>query len=321
MAVMHSRKQKSSGQSLIRWRQGLLVTSVGIFVYIFASQITKLRQGFAIALGSNLFMTLVATACLISTYLTASGLYWALCQNKIKYRDLWLVEIATGFSSRLLPVSIGGIAINIRFLTNKLRKKTRSVAIVGLNNIIGFVAYTTIVITSLVITHGSISHTLSYSVPSWLIIYLVVGIVAFIIGLFFWRWLRVQIAIIYRETKLLVNDYRTNPRYLFLAYLMALGTSLLYISSLYFCVLATGSQISFIQTIVVFALGLGGGAIAPTPGGLGGVELGLFAGLYASGLNTPEALSAVLLYRLISYWLPMLPGFLVFRQLLRHKAI
>jgi hypothetical protein len=54
-------------------------------------------------------------------------------------------------------------------------------------------------------------------------------------------------------------------------------------------------------------------AAAPTPGGLGAIEAALVAGLTGVGMQAGPAVSAVLLYRLATYWLPVLPGWLCWR--------
>ena len=44
------------------------------------------------------------------------------------------------------------------------------------------------------------------------------------------------------------------------------------------------------------------------PGGLGSFEAASVLTLQLSGVALPEALSATLLFRGLSFWLPMLPG-------------
>ena len=44
------------------------------------------------------------------------------------------------------------------------------------------------------------------------------------------------------------------------------------------------------------------GALIPTPGGLGGVEGALTAGLTAAGVPATIAFSVTILYRLCTYW-------------------
>ena len=62
-------------------------------------------------------------------------------------------------------------------------------------------------------------------------------------------------------------------------------------------------------------------ATAPTPGGLGAIEALLAAGLTGIGIPSGPAVSAVLLYRLATYWLPVPPGWLSWRLLQRMAYI
>ena len=62
-------------------------------------------------------------------------------------------------------------------------------------------------------------------------------------------------------------------------------------------------------------------AAAPTPGGLGAIEAALVAGLTGVGMDPAIAVAAVLSYRLVTYWLPILPGWLSFRRLDRRGYI
>jgi uncharacterized protein (TIRG00374 family) len=59
----------------------------------------------------------------------------------------------------------------------------------------------------------------------------------------------------------------------------------------------------------------------PTPGGVGAVELALSAGLAAAGLPTAAAASAVLIFRLLTFWLPVPLGWFALSYLQRHDAL
>jgi putative heme transporter len=50
------------------------------------------------------------------------------------------------------------------------------------------------------------------------------------------------------------------------------------------------------------------GSFIPTPGGVGVIEAGLSGALVASGVAPTSALAAVLVYRLITYVMPILFG-------------
>jgi uncharacterized membrane protein YbhN (UPF0104 family) len=54
---------------------------------------------------------------------------------------------------------------------------------------------------------------------------------------------------------------------------------------------------------------------------LGAVEAALTAGLTAAGLDGGVALSAVLLYRLVTFWIPTVPGYWAFTWLTKRGAL
>jgi uncharacterized protein (TIRG00374 family) len=59
----------------------------------------------------------------------------------------------------------------------------------------------------------------------------------------------------------------------------------------------------------------------PVPGGLGVTEVGLVTGLTAAGVPSPTAVAAVLTYRLITFWLPPVPGWFATRHLLADGSL
>ncbi len=70
--------------------------------------------------------------------------------------------------------------------------------------------------------------------------------------------------------------------------------------------------------IAVLVLGYYIGQLAnalPIPGGIGGVEGGMIGSFIAFGVSGSTAALAVLAYRLISFWLPILPGSIAYLQL------
>ena len=66
---------------------------------------------------------------------------------------------------------------------------------------------------------------------------------------------------------------------------------------------------------LVYLAGSTLGQAAPTPGGVGAVEAVLTAGLVGVGVDGGIALSSVLLFRLLTFWLPTIPGYISFQWL------
>jgi uncharacterized protein (TIRG00374 family) len=75
-------------------------------------------------------------------------------------------------------------------------------------------------------------------------------------------------------------------------------------------VLATGSQVPWHGLVFAYGAGAAVGSTGVTPGGFGIVEVTLTAALTAVGLTAPRALTAVLAYRLINFWLILIGGWM-----------
>ena len=55
----------------------------------------------------------------------------------------------------------------------------------------------------------------------------------------------------------------------------------------------------------------------PSPGGIGPVEIALTAGLVAAGIPSAVALSTAIVYRLVTFWIPIPVGWLSLQRLQR----
>jgi uncharacterized protein (TIRG00374 family) len=88
------------------------------------------------------------------------------------------------------------------------------------------------------------------------------------------------------------------------------------------CIDAFGGSVPWSLVAVIVLAGTALGSAAPTPGGLGAVEAVLVAGLTAAaGVDGAVAVSSVLLFRLLTFWLPVAPGWAAFTHLQRREAI
>jgi uncharacterized protein (TIRG00374 family) len=101
------------------------------------------------------------------------------------------------------------------------------------------------------------------------------------------------------------------------AILSATGRSLFDFLTLLAALTAVGAHPDPSLVLLAYAGAQILGMIPITPGGLGFVEAGLTATLALAGVGAGEAVLATLIYRLASYWLPMLAGlvaYLLFRR-------
>jgi uncharacterized membrane protein YbhN (UPF0104 family) len=101
----------------------------------------------------------------------------------------------------------------------------------------------------------------------------------------------------------------------------ALLLSLAYILCLAASVAAFGGSVPIAKIGFVYLTASVAASIIPTPGGLGAVETALTAGLALAGMPSPTAFSAVLLFRILSFWLPIPLGWFALNYLERHRDL
>ena len=93
--------------------------------------------------------------------------------------------------------------------------------------------------------------------------------------------------------------------------------TLAYVGGLVASVEAFGGGASIAKIGAVYMAASVVAAATPTPGGVGGFEAAAIAGLTGIGISSGAAVSAVVISRLATYWLPVPPGWLSWRLLQR----
>ena len=84
---------------------------------------------------------------------------------------------------------------------------------------------------------------------------------------------------------------------------------------------ALGAHPAILPAAIVYLAGNTVGSFAPTPGGIGAIEAVLTAGLTAIGVPAHEAIPAVLIFRIATFWLPILAGWLSYTVLQRQGTL
>jgi uncharacterized membrane protein YbhN (UPF0104 family) len=170
---------------------------------------------------------------------------------------------------------------------------------------------------------GAASHP-NLPIPSW--VFIAVGALAAIVGILLAvptprRWVLARAMPPIRQALPRLLDLLSSPIKLTEA---VGGTVLLnacYVAALWFSVHAFAGGLTFTAVAVVYLAGAAVASVAPTPGGLGAVEVALSTGLTAAGMPGAAAVSAVLLFRIATYWLPVPAGWLAMHALQRKHAL
>jgi glycosyltransferase 2 family protein len=255
------------------------------------------------------------------TYLGATWSLSGYVPGRLKFRPLVLAQLAGSFVTLVTPAAVGGAALNIRYLQRRKIPAAVAAASVGLSQVVAFVLHLLLLVVFAAIT-GSQAHSLQP--PTWVyfviaaLIIIVLTVVAIPAGR---RLLRARLAPVLGQVLPRLFAVMQQPRKLAEGIGGALLLTAAYIFCLDACIRALGGSIPLASTAVVYLTGAALGSAVPTPGGLGAVEAALSAGLTAAGLPGAISVSAVLLFRTVTFWLPVPAGWGAFNYLERHGYI
>jgi uncharacterized membrane protein YbhN (UPF0104 family) len=288
---------------------------------LLAGQIAQVRIG-PLLRSADVRWSLVALGLSAATYVGAAWSLSGFVLERLRLVPTLLVQVAGSFVTLVTPAAVGGVALNIRYLRRSGVSAADSAASVGVSQLVAFTLHL-----SLLVIFAAISGTSSDSSlqpPHW-VFYVIAGLVA--VGLVVLatppgrRLLRARIAPMLGQVIPRLLDVAQQP----LKLAEGIGGALLvtagYILCLAACVRALGGSLMLASVAVVYLTGSAVGSIVPTPGGLGAVEAALSASLGAAGLPGATAVSAVLLFRILTFWLPVPVGWGALNYLQRKGSL
>jgi uncharacterized membrane protein YbhN (UPF0104 family) len=298
-------KQTLPKKHILFWRVATTVLLLVVTGVVIAEHRQTVVASLRMARTADLRWLGAALFAMFATFLIAAALYGVLALHRLHYRQTVLVELATAFVNRLLPSGLGGLGLNGVYLYMRGHTVAEATAVVSINNLIGILAHALLLIGTLVLYPNVFKELALRSDTriSWQMA--VVALVAASI-------LAVLPVVRQRIVRFARNVWRSVHRLHATDMLAAFGLAVLltvtYTIIVYSVAHSLGSPLTPLKAFVIFSIGMLAGTATPTPGGLIGAEAGLFAGFVAYGATDTTAGAAVLLYRLITYWLPLLPG-------------
>ena len=271
---------------------------------------------------ANWWWMAAAVAFAIITYFGAAWSLSGFVPERLKLHRTIMAQIAGDFATLVSPPTLGAIAINVRFLQKAGLHPALAGASVGVSQVMAFVFHI-ILLTLFGIAAGT-QTDLTFDPPRVAVV-IVVGVLILLLALLavpaVRRLIAKRIGPLLKEVVPRLITVAQRPLKLLEGIGGILLLNLAYIGVLYACVAAFDGSMSIAVIGVVYLAGATIGQAAPTPGGLGAVEAALAAGLTAGGLDAGLAVSAVLLYRLITFWIPTIPGYWAFNYLTKKGAL
>ena len=257
------------------------------------------------------------------TYVGAAISLIAACPVPVRPFNAVEVAFAGSFVNRITPAGIGGIGLNLRFMQKAGANTVEAASRWGVNALAGGVVH--ISLAAMFILWAGKDGAFDFSLPEMplLVAFAVISVASGVIFLtpFGRDKLLGPARRVARHAWEGVRGIAHQPVRLAMMFVGGTAVVLGNLFALYASVRAFGGTTSFAAVGAVYLAGSAIGQAAPTPGGLGAVEAILIAGLVGAGLDKEIAVPAVLLFRLCTFWIPILPGWASFARLSHQKVI
>jgi len=234
-----------------------------------------------------------------------------------------VVQFAAAFTNRIAPAGIGAMATNIRYLERTGIRRSRAATTVGINAAAGGIVHVALLLTVVPIAglHASIHLPSAPDLSDYWPIAAAILLALSLAGLWYWRHGLGDIMNRVRPHARDIRGVLAEPRRTLLLFGGSLGVTTAQAFVFVACLESVGVHLPVLTMVAVFLAGSALAAAAPTPGGLGALEAALVAGLGQVGVPAAPAVAAVLMSRIIGYWLPVLPGWLAFNTATRNGTL
>ena len=296
----------------VNWQQhkqliaGLFILLLAVYVVV--PQLGSFHHSWHYIYSAKLAWVLTAIGLTFLTYLAAAGTYYFLAFKYAPYWQLIFVQLAAMYVNKLLPAGVGAVGANYAYLRHRKHSLAEAGSVVAVNNLLGLSGHLFILLMAVLLSSQTLEHFKPFAI--WRHAWLAAGIilVAADFCILVWGIFQHKIRIILEDFRQQLIKYRSRPLKLLGAQTTSIGLTVCNCLCLMACLNSLDIHLSFLSTLVIFSFGVGVGAVTPTPGGLGGFEAGLVSSLVAYRVPAATALAAALLYRLVSYWLPLIIG-------------
>ncbi len=303
----------------IRPRTVVTVAVLGLGVHLLLPQVGEVRHTLHALRGARWEWLAAALLASAASYPAAALARLGSVEVPLPLGATTAVQLAGSFANRLTPGNLGSVGVNERYLEHQGVDRPAAAAGVVVVSAAGLLTHLTGLTVALALT-GRAGIPPVHVPRGWPVLVAVVAALG-VAGLALRAPLRRRLLRpLGQGAHALLTALRRPARATQL-----LGGSVAvtgsYVLALAACLHAFGAGTSLERVAAAYLGATALASAAPTPGGLGAVEAALVAALTAFGVATGPAVTGVLAFRLFTFWLPALPGWLAFRALRRRGVI
>lgn len=310
--------QRIDGKSLF------VIATVVLSSWILFPQLADIDDIWTQVRTASIQWTLLAVGFSIFTYVAATASLVGAIPLRLHFAPALAAQLASSFANRVTPARVGGVATNVRYFQKQGIPTAISLTAVGLNAVAGLIMHVVLILAFLVLSGGAgDSGGLPVPSPTTVFVGLGVAVVIILISLAapFTRGLIVERIVPQLSTGWeSMRQVGRSPGRLALLFGGSAAITLAYLAAMVASLEAFGSTASLPVVGLLYLTGSAVANAAPTPGGLGAAEAALIAAfslVEAAAIVIP----AVFLFRFVTFWLPILPGWLALTYLRRTDQI
>lgn len=308
LMVAHA-KQKTSTPS-VRPLHALFLLIAVVGIYFLLPQLGEFSKTLMALRHASWYYVVLGVITSALTFAAASFTQYTAGNFVGSVYTITLIQFAGAFINHFLPFSLGSITMTAQYYQELGKHQAEAIAAAILPIIFGVITTVAIVsiISPLTITHLAHNyHVLEHH--GWLVGVAGAGV---LVGMLALPTFQRRVKKFMRET---IHGLRALQSLRQLTYLIggSIAISLAAAATLLVSAKAVHASVAAVDVFVLYITSSVVGNVVPTPGGLGATEAVLAVGLASTGVPVPDAVAATLLYRLLSFWLPIPLGIISLR--------
>lgn len=233
-------------------------------------------------------------------------------------------QVAAGAANHLLPASIGAHAVTVRFLQRQGVPLPRATASIALYSLVRALAKTPVVLVFLLAAPSATPPAALLPDRRTLLLAgagILLAPAAAALFLTLVRRLRRPALTFVRTALTDARHLHTRPSRFLPLWGGAAAAPLLQACVVASVGTALGVPLSWSQLVFAFLAASTAAGAVPAPGGIGPIDAALILTLAGYGTPLSLATATVIGYRVLTVWLPLLPGMLVLSALVQRKAL
>ena len=298
------------------WQTGLTLAVLVAVVCMVRRHWPVLESGAGrLAVADQGWLSVAATAAL-GTWVSSALAQQGAVPQRLPGKRLVASQLAASAANHVLPAGLGAGAVNLRFLMRCGLPVGRSASALAVKATAGVVVRVVLIGVLAAVCPGVLRvPDISLGVVG--VVLAVVVLVTVLLNCPLWPRCRRALGAVLTD----IRAVHVRPQRAAALWGGSLAFAALNCLVLICVTQAVELPLSPARVALLYLAASSAAALLPTPGGIGSLDAALVFVLTASGTTASAAASVVLGYRLLTVWLPLIPGLLVLGVLVRRKAL